>query len=73
MLEGIKVNENRIKRYNKELMQLFGYLDMLSFVRLSRLNWIGSVNRMNSKRNVNKVFSKNHQGSRLGGRPKNRW
>jgi hypothetical protein len=31
---GIKVNENRRKRYNKELMQLFGdlNLDILSFV-----------------------------------------
>ena len=38
MLEGIKVNENRIKRYNKELMQLFGYLDLLSFVGISRLD-----------------------------------
>ena len=31
-------------------MQLFGDLDMLSFVRVSGLNWIGHVNRMDSKR-----------------------
>jgi hypothetical protein len=34
----IKVNENWRKRYNKELMQLFGDLDILSFVAISRLN-----------------------------------
>jgi hypothetical protein len=30
--------ENWRKRYNKELTQLFGDLDVLSFVRISRLN-----------------------------------
>jgi hypothetical protein len=29
MLEGIKVHENWIKRYNTELMQLFRDLDIL--------------------------------------------
>jgi hypothetical protein len=32
---GIKVNENWRKRYNKELMQLFGDLYILSFFRIS--------------------------------------
>jgi hypothetical protein len=37
---------------------------------LSRLNWIGRVNRMASKRQVSKVFNNNAQGIRLRGRPK---
>jgi len=53
-------------------MQLFGGLDILSFVSISVLNWIGRVNRMDSKRKE-KVFNNNHQRSRLGGRPKNKW
>jgi hypothetical protein len=32
MFGGIKVNENWTTRYNKELTQLLGDLDMLSFV-----------------------------------------
>jgi hypothetical protein len=32
MVGGIKVNENWRKRYNKDLLQLFGDLDMISFV-----------------------------------------
>ena len=36
MFGGIKINEIRRKRYNEELMQLFGDLDVLSFVRRSR-------------------------------------
>ena len=31
-------------------MLLFGYLDILSFVRINRLNWIGHVNGMDIKR-----------------------
>jgi hypothetical protein len=59
MFGGIKVNENRIKRYNKELIQLFGDLDVLSFVMISRLIWIGHVNRVDSKRKVIQAFNNN--------------
>jgi hypothetical protein len=38
MYGGIKVNENWRQRYNEELVQLFGDLDILSFV-----GWIGLV------------------------------
>jgi hypothetical protein len=54
-------------------MQLFGDLDIHSFVRKSRLNWIGHVNRMDSDTNVIQVFNNNPQGNRLSERPKNRW
>jgi hypothetical protein len=53
-------------------MQLFGDLDILSFVSISVLNWIGRVNRMDSKIKE-RVFNDNHQGYRLRGRPKNKW
>ena len=68
MFVGIKVNENWRKRYGKELMQLFGTLDILSFVRINWLIWIGHVSRMDSKRKVSQVFNRNPQGSQLRGR-----
>jgi len=40
-------------------MQLTGDLDTLSFVGIRRLNWIGHVSRMNSKRKESKVFNNN--------------
>jgi hypothetical protein len=52
---GNNVNAKWRKRYNKELMHLFGDLDILSFVRISWLNWIGCVNRKDSKRKGNQV------------------
>jgi hypothetical protein len=61
---GIKVNENLRKRHNKVLMQPFGSLnilslvrlDLLQFVKISRLNWIGNVNRTHSKIKVSQLF-----------------
>ena len=54
-------------------MQLFGDLDIFLFGRLRQLNWIGHVNGMGSKRKVSPLFNNNPQGSRLRGRPRNRW
>ena len=70
MFGEITVIENWRKRYNGEIMQLFGDLDVLPFVRTSRLNWIGRVNRMESKRKVSEVLNNNNnnQESRPRGR-----
>jgi hypothetical protein len=43
MFGGIKVNENWRKTYNEELMQVFGDLDILLFVRISWFNRIACV------------------------------
>jgi hypothetical protein len=51
----IKVNQNGRKRYNIELMLPFGDLDILSFVRIRRLNWIGHVNRMDKERSESNI------------------
>ena len=37
------------------------------------MDWIGRVNRMNSKRKVGQVFNNNPQRSSQRVRPKNRW
>jgi hypothetical protein len=33
-------------------MQLFGDLDVLSFAKVSRWNWIGKDNKMDSRRKI---------------------
>ena len=40
-----------------ELMQLFGVLDVLSFVTTHQCNWTAHVNTMDSKRKVSQVFN----------------
>jgi hypothetical protein len=67
MWGGIKVNENGTKWYDKELVQLFGDLDIHPFVRISRLNWSGRINSMKCKRERRQVFNNNSEGSRLRG------
>jgi hypothetical protein len=54
-------------------MQLFGDLDILSSVRVSLVNWVGHVDRMDSKITVSQVFNNNPQGNRLRRRPTNGW
>jgi hypothetical protein len=49
---------------------MFGDLSVLLIVRVSRLNWIGHVSRMDSKGKVSKVFNNNPVGSRRRVRPK---
>jgi hypothetical protein len=66
-LGGIKINEIWRERYNNELMRLFWELDIFLFVRICRLNWIGFVNRMDSKRKLGQVFKNNPQGIQLRG------
>jgi hypothetical protein len=53
-------------------MQLFGVFDILSLARISRLKWIGHVNRMDSKGTVSQIFNNNPRRSRLTGQSQNR-
>jgi hypothetical protein len=43
MFEGVELNENWRKRYNEELMQLFGELDIRTFICQNKsveLDWL---------------------------------
>jgi hypothetical protein len=44
-LNEMKIGKWR-KRYSEELNELFAGLDILSFIRIRRLHWIGHINRM---------------------------
>jgi len=48
-------------------------IDILPFVRISRLNLTGRVNRISSTGKEIQIFNNNPQGNRLRGRPKNVW
>ena len=54
-------------------MNLYEDVDIISFIKLSRLRWIGHVNRMDKERKVYNIFYNQPQGTRVRGRPKNRW
>jgi hypothetical protein len=44
ILRAIKINNCWRRRHSNELMQLYGNLDIVSFIRINRLRWIGHVN-----------------------------
>ena len=74
MFGEIKMNENWRKRYDKELMVRFGDgLDILSFVGMGRMDWIGHVNRVDSKSKVSQVFNNNSSGKSTKGTTKSKW
>jgi hypothetical protein len=73
ILGTIKVNNCWRRRHNNELMQLYGDLDIVSFIRINRLRWISHVNIMDNERMVCQAFANQPQGSRPRGRPKCRW
>jgi hypothetical protein len=56
ILGAIKINNCWRRRHKNELMQLYGDLDIVSFIRIKRLRWIGHVNRMDNKRMVYQVL-----------------
>jgi hypothetical protein len=56
ILGAKKINNCWRGRHNNELMQLYGDLDIVSFIIINRLRWIGHVNRMDNKRMVYHVF-----------------
>jgi hypothetical protein len=52
-------------------LQLFGDLNVISFVRIIWLNWVCHADGKDSKRKESQVFGNNAQGSEVRGRPKN--
>ena len=68
ILEAVRVDDIW-KRYNSELMALYEDLDIVSFIKLNWLRWIGHIHRMENTRKITQVFYNNPQGSRQRGRP----
>ena len=50
------------RRYSDELIIMYGELDIVSTIRLSRLRWIGHVSRMAHHRKVYQVCYNQPEG-----------
>ena len=48
-------------RYNRELENMFGDLELVSFIRIKRLKWIGNVNGIDADRVPKSIFNKINQ------------
>ena len=70
---GIKVDNNWRRRFNHELYQLYNEPDIVKYIKINRLRWLGHVQRMEEERVPLKLLSTNPDGNRKPGRPKTRW
>ena len=50
-------NDSWRRTNNSELVNFYEDVDIISFIRLSRLRWIGDVNRMDKERKVYNIFN----------------
>jgi hypothetical protein len=62
----------RIKT-NLKLMTKYKSQDIVTVIKIRRLEWIGHVIRMNETRSVKKIFEGKLEGRRGRGRPRLRW
>lgn len=60
------------RRYNHELMQLYGEPSIVRTTKINRLRWLGHVQRMDDNRVPKKVLKTKPEGKRSAGRPKSR-
>jgi hypothetical protein len=63
----------RKKRYNHGLYELFNEPDIVKYIKINRLGWVGLVISINKNRTVKKAFNTKPIGIRKTGRPKLRW
>jgi hypothetical protein len=62
----------RIK-INSELESKYKSRDIVSVIKVRRLEWLGHIIRMNETRTVKKMFEEKLGGRRGRGRPRLRW
>jgi hypothetical protein len=52
---------------------LYADVDIVSHIRVKRLNWIGHIDRTDGTRKFDQIFSSQPEGERKRGRPRPRW
>ena len=61
------------KRYNLELYALYDIPNVITFIKLKRIEWAGHIIRVCGSRVIRKAFNAQPQGERKVGRQKLRW
>ena len=58
---------------NYELNELIGNADIVRFIKIRRIAWLGYVMRMDDKRTPKRILQWKPIGTRTRGRPRKRW
>jgi hypothetical protein len=59
--------------YNKELYELYKDVDLVTFIKLKRLQWAGHIQRLRLDRIPKKAVQAKFSGSCPAGKPARRW
>lgn len=73
ILGAVKQGDNWRIRYNNELYELYNEINLETYVKLTRLRWLGHVVRMDNNRRVKMIHNGMPEGTRTRGRPRQRW
>ena len=73
ILGAVKQGDNWRIRYNSELYELYNEINLETYVKLTRLRWLGHVVRMDNNRRVKIIHNGMPEGTRTRGRPRQRW
>ena len=73
ILGGIQEHGVWRRRRNSELYKIFREPDVVHRIKISRLQWVGHVIRMNDSSMLKEIFSAKPLNTRRRGRPKLRW
>ena len=68
-----KKNGQRRIKTNLELITKYKSQNIVTIVKIQRLEWLGHVIRVNETRSVKKIFEGKLEGRRGKGRPRLRW
>lgn len=69
------INEDNLwrRRYNAELYELYEDSDIITKIKVSRLQWAGHVIRANEETIIKRIYTSKPEGRRKQGRPRLRW
>jgi hypothetical protein len=59
--------------YGCKLQILYEYTDIITLIRMRRLNWIGHISWLDDNRSVGHMCCSQPEGVRRTGRPRSRW
>ena len=60
-------------RNNKEVNEVLEGENIVKFIKVQRLRWLGHIMRMQKERTPNAIYTAKMEGKRRPGRPRSRW
>jgi hypothetical protein len=63
----------RIRRSTKSLNKLIGNADVVRFIKIGRITWLGHIMQMDDKRTPKRILQWKPIGTGIRGRPGKRW